>query len=89
MEFIYPENGSVLSVTRQMDGSRGGIVFRLAHKNPDAVIYWHLDQDYMGCTTLIHTMTLCPDAGRHVLTVTDQEGNSRSLDFTVQKGSSD
>lgn len=87
MEFIYPENGSVLSLKRQMDGSGGGIVFQLAHKNPDAVVYWHLDQDYIGSTSLIHSMCLSPEAGRHTLTVTDSEGESRSLSFTVLRDS--
>jgi len=84
MEFIYPQNGSSMSIPKQMDGSITGIVFSLAHSNPDAEVFWHLDTDYLGTTKYIHQMTLAPDKGHHNITVVDNDGNSLSIGFTIE-----
>lgn len=83
MEFVYPENGSLITIPRQLDGSLKGIVARVAHSDPDAVLYWHLDSEYLGCTRNIHQMTLLPQQGPHSLTVVDQSGNSISCKVDV------
>lgn len=78
MEFVYPENGSTLTIPRQLDGSLKGIVARVAHSDPDAVIYWHLDSEYLACTKGIHQIALLPTQGRHTLTAVDNAGCSIS-----------
>lgn len=83
MEFIYPENGAVIYIPRQLDGSIAGVTFNLAHRNPSSTIYWHLDNEYAGETTYIHQMTLKPSPGKHTVTVVDPEGNSLSVAFTI------
>lgn len=84
MEFIYPDDGSVLRIPRQLDGSIKGITFNLAHRNPDAQVHWHLDNSFTGTTKYIHRMTLTPEKGRHNVTVVDSEGNSLSIGFTIE-----
>ena len=84
MEFIYPENGAVISIPRQLDGSVKGVVFNLAHSNPDAEVFWHLDSSYAGSTRYIHQLTLNPPKGRHTLTVVDSDGLSLSIAFTIE-----
>ena len=84
MEFIYPEPGSVITIPRQLDGSVKGIVFNLAHSNPDTDVYWHLDDHYEGSTRYIHQMRLLPSGGRHTVTCVDSSGNSLSVSFTVE-----
>ena len=83
MEFLYPEPGSVLTLPRQMDGSPGGAVFQVIHRNPGATVYWHLDQSFLGETRLIHQMRLTPDPGKHTVTAVDGDGNTVSVAFTV------
>ena len=83
LEFLYPENGSILSLPRQLDGSTPGAVFQAVHRNPDATLYWHLDQDYLGETRFIHQMRLNPTAGRHTVTIVDGDGNTASVGFTI------
>ena len=85
MEFIYPEQGSVLTPTVQDDGTLGGIVFSLAHSNPSTEVYWHIDSDYIGSTRYIHQMSITPEAGSHSVTVVDADGNSLSLRFEVAR----
>lgn len=84
MEFIYPENGSVITIPRQMDGTMKGVTFNLAHSNPGETVYWHMDSSYIGETCDIHQMTVIPDKGKHTMTVVDREGASLSVSFTIK-----
>lgn len=86
MQFIYPENGSVVYVPRQLDGSRKGVVFHLAHSNPLAEVFWHLDNRYLGSTRNFHQMALDPPLGRHSITVVDAEGNTLSVGVDFRQG---
>ena len=83
MEFIYPESGAVIYIPRQLDGSIAGITFNLAHRTPSVNVFWHLDNEYVGQTQMIHQMTLKPSPGRHTVTAVDDSGNSISVGFTV------
>ena len=83
VEFIYPASGSTLYIPRQISGEREGIVFRAAHHQADATLWWHLDQVYVGETRFMHELRLLPETGKHTLTVVDSEGNTASVGFTV------
>ena len=83
VQFIYPQAGAVLSIPRQLSGEREGIVFRAAHHNENATLWWHLDNTYVGETTFRHELRLAPAPGQHTLTVVDDEGNSAFVRFTV------
>lgn len=83
MEFIYPENGAEIYIPRQLDGTIQGITFNLAHRNPAVTIFWHLDNEYVGQTKMIHQMTLTPSVGRHTVTAVDESGNTVSVGFTI------
>ena len=83
LEFLYPEPGSILTLPRQLDGSVPGAVFQAVHRDPAAVLYWHLDQEYLGETHLIHQMQLSPPPGKHTVTVVDGDGHTVSVGFTV------
>ena len=83
LEFLYPESGSVLTLPRQLDGSTPGAVFQAVHRDAGAVLYWHLDDAYLGETHLIHQMRLAPSPGKHTVTVVDGDGNAVSVGFTV------
>lgn len=79
MEFIYPEPGSVIYVPRQLDGSRKGVIFNLAHSMSESTVYWHIDNEYVGSTRYIHQLTVVPPEGKHTLTAVDSDGNSLSV----------
>lgn len=75
MEFIYPKDFRNLFIPKEMDGSRGEIVFEVAHRQPGMKLYWHLDDLYIGETTDSHKRGVCATEGDHVITVVDEEGN--------------
>ena len=83
IEFIYPQSGTTLYLPRQLSGQVEGAVFRVAHHRPDAMLWWHLDQTYVGETRFLHELRLAPPVGKHSLTVVDDKGNSLSIVFTV------
>ena len=83
MEFIYPESGAVIYIPRQLDGSIRGITFNLAHRDPAATVFWHLDNEYVGQTEMIHQLTLNPSPGKHTVTAVDESGNTVSAGFTI------
>ena len=83
MAFIYPASGSVLSLPRQLNGEVEGAVFRLAHRDSDATVWWHLDGSYIGETRFLHELRLTPSPGRHTLTAVDADGHSASVRFRV------
>ncbi len=83
LEFIYPEPGSTITLPRQLDGSPGSIVFNLAHRDPSVQVFWHLDNEYVGETRLIHQLSLSPPPGQHSMTAVDEQGNVTSVRFTV------
>lgn len=84
MGFIYPENGSTITIPRQLDGSIKGAAFNLAHSNPETEVFWHLDSEYLGSTKYIHQMNIIASQGEHTVTVVDTEGNSLSVRFFVK-----
>ena len=84
MAFIYPENGSVISLPRQLDGEPGEMVFNLAHHDRSATVYWHIDLDYIGETRFIHQLRFRPSPGKHTVTVVDGLGNTVSAGFSVR-----
>ena len=78
---IYPAPGMTIITTRALDGSRKGAVLKAAHSDPSAVLYWHMDGQYIGSTTLEHELLYAPSPGEHLLTVMDGEGFRRSVRF--------
>ncbi|HWB62942.1 MAG TPA: penicillin-binding protein 1C, partial [Chitinophagales bacterium] len=43
MEFIYPKKSTQLYIPVELDGKTGKAVFEVAHRSPDAILYWSLD----------------------------------------------
>lgn len=86
-EILFPEDGTSVYIPTELDGSFGALVAEAAHKNPDAVIYWDLDGEYLGSTKSYHQMKIQPLGaalrGRHELTLTDNRGNTRKRIFYV------
>jgi len=81
--FIYPSQGSTLQLPRQLSGKVEGAVFKAAHHNPATKIWWHLDGNYIGETSLIHEMKLAPEKGKHTLTIVDENGESAAVTFYI------
>ena len=83
MDLIYPKPDSKIFIPRELNGVSGKVVFELAHRNPGAIVYWHLDGEYVGSTKGTHNLPLNPRQGRHFLTVVDENGETINHSFDV------
>lgn len=84
MQFIYPPMNARIKLPKQLDGSKGFLTVELAHNNPNATVFWHLDETYQAQTQDFHKISLQPAAGKHSLTAVDGEGNTISTTFFVE-----
>jgi len=75
MEMIYPRENNQVFVPIQLDGSPGQVILEAAHSSPGAVIFWHLDEQYLGQTSGLHQMPVNPRPGNHRVTLIDNQGN--------------
>jgi penicillin-binding protein 1C len=83
MEFIYPKHSTQIYVPVELDGKTGKTIFEVAHRSSDALIYWHLDEEYLGSTKGIHQMAISPEPGKHIITLVDQQGERIELHFEI------
>lgn len=84
MQFIYPPIHARIKLPKQLDGSKGFLTVELAHSNPNAIIFWHLDDTYLTQTQVFHKVSMQPAPGKHSLTVVDGEGNTVSTTFFIE-----
>jgi penicillin-binding protein 1C len=74
MDLVYPREEIKVYIPVELSGNRGRVIFEAVHNNPDAVIYWHLDDQFIAATRNIHQVELLPSPGKHVLTLVDDAG---------------
>jgi penicillin-binding protein 1C len=83
MELIYPQNDIKIFVPKEMNGEKGKTIFSAAHRNNDAKIFWTLDNTFAGTTQHYHQLALSPSKGLHIITITDELGNSITRKFEI------
>lgn len=83
MEMIYPQRGTRVFIPRDFGGQKSKVVFELAHRDPSAQVFWHIDKFYIGTTQRIHQMEVDVSEGVHVLTLMDSSGNQLRQTFRV------
>lgn len=76
MEMIYPRENNQVLVPTQLDGQTGQVIFEVAHSSDDAIIYWHLDEEFLGQTSGVHQISANPSSGEHLLSLVDNQGNT-------------
>ncbi|MGD8547568.1 MAG: hypothetical protein PVJ10_06325, partial [Thiohalophilus sp.] len=83
IDLLYPTPGTVLYIPVDLGGRKSRVVFEAVHRDPDAVLYWHLDNQYLGMTSTFHQQGLDIAPGLHRLTLVDQEGHRLVRNFKV------
>jgi penicillin-binding protein 1C len=83
MDMIYPKNNTKVFIPRELDGSHGSSVFQLAHRDPSATVFWHLDGTFIGTTKSKHHLPMRPSPGKHTLTIVDEDGEELVRDFEI------
>lgn len=75
MEFIYPKENNAIFLPKDFDGQTNQLILRVAHSKPETLVFWYLDDTYLGSTKDIHEFAMQPKHGKHVITVVDTFGN--------------
>ncbi len=83
MEIVYPADVYKIFIPRELDGSKGKFVLEVAHRNPRATLFWHLDDEFIAETHYFHQLAISPEPGWHKITIVDNEGNSLVKKFQV------
>ena len=83
VEIIYPQPDAKIYVPLEINGERGRTVFTAAHRRAGAKIFWSIDDEFVGSTQNFHQLGLNPSAGKHILTLVDENGISVSREFEI------
>ena len=86
VDLLYPDNGTRVYIPVELGGRKGRAVFAAAHRDQDATLHWHLDDRYVGSTSVFHEKALDVAEGLHVVTVVDEMGNRARRGFEVLAG---
>jgi len=82
IDIIYPQPNAQLFVPLEMDGQLGRIICKATHRKASARLFWHLNNTYLGETQYHHQMEIMPPKGKHILHITDENGNAIKRSFT-------
>lgn len=83
LEMIYPKQNAAVYIPIEIDGNRGKVIFNAAHRNQNATVYWHIDDEFIGSTKGQHQLAINAKPGKHVLTLVDENGERLVQVFTV------
>lgn len=83
MSFIYPTDFSKVKIPLTLNGERGEVILKLAHRIPSTRVFWYLDGAFIEETQNYHELGVAPSIGPHQLTVVDEQGEHLTLRLEV------
>ncbi|MBQ3709338.1 MAG: penicillin-binding protein 1C [Bacteroidales bacterium] len=83
MAFVYPKSDARVTIPIGIKGDRQQVVFEIAHRNPGKIIYWTLNDTYLGQTRWVHQMPIDVEKGSYVLRCVDEDGVELSRKIVV------
>ena len=85
MQLIYPKTVTKIYMPIELNGKVSSTIFRVAHRQPETAVFWHLDNEFVGTTKTFHQMALNPSVGKHKLTLVDENGNRLEQAFEIMQ----
>ena len=83
IDILEPDNNSAIYIPKGVDEEQGMIIFEAVHRNANAVLFWHIDNEYITQTRGTHKIEVSPSVGNHILTVEDEDGNMVKRKFRI------
>ncbi len=80
---IYPKNGVKIFIPNDFGSVRQKIVCKAVDQNPEATVYWHLDNEFVQMTRIKHQIEIFAKPGIHRLTLVDDAGHRIVCRFEV------
>ena len=84
IQILLPENGSMVVLPRDIDGSVQKLAIQASHRRSAAPIRCFLDQEDLGVSERFRTFLVRPDPGPHVVLCQDEEGSRSTARFHVR-----
>lgn len=75
LSIVYPQDNTQVFLPRELDGKLGQVVFRAIPQRAETLLYWHLDNQFLGTTQTFHQQAVQPAVGKHHLVIVDESGN--------------
>ncbi|MEJ5165784.1 MAG: penicillin-binding protein 1C [Thermoanaerobaculia bacterium] len=85
IKIIYPEEGTIIKIPREFDGSFQKIVLKVGSLSREKELQWLLDNNPIAKTRGSAELSIEIEEGNHFFQVLDEEGNSASVKFKVIK----
>ncbi|MCU0383942.1 MAG: penicillin-binding protein 1C [Cyclobacteriaceae bacterium] len=86
IDMVYPKNKTKVFLPRDLTGKLSELIMEAAHLKEDAIVYWHIDGDYLGKTQTTHKMPIQPVPGKHKLSLIDELGQNLEVEFEISRG---
>ena len=83
LDILEPDNNSAIYIPKGVDEEQGMLIFEAVHRNANAVLFWHIDNEYITQTRGAHKIEVSPSVGSHILTVEDEDGNMVKRQFRI------
>lgn len=84
LDILYPLHNSIIQIPKLLSGEKSKVICEAVHRRPESELFWYVDNQFITTTTDIHQIEIQPEAGTHILTVTDEVGYSVRRKFTVK-----
>lgn len=85
IDFIYPEEGSVILIPRGINGEYEKVTFKIAHSHAESQLFWYLNDSYLGSTVEQHQWVISLESGWYRLHVVDGEGHHQEVNFYIDR----
>lgn len=83
IKIVYPHHNSKIYIPTELQGTKSKTVFEAFHTDPNATLFWYIDNEFIRATTEKHKIAINPEYGKHVLHIADQEGNYKKRVFEI------
>ena len=83
LHIAYPKPKQKIFLPADLNEEQRRVVFEAVHQEVDGILFWHLDELYIGQTNQIHQVSFQPSIGKHVLTITTEQGEKKSVQFEI------
>ncbi|MFK8059660.1 MAG: penicillin-binding protein 1C [Polaribacter sp.] len=84
MKFIYPSEKSTVFLPKDFDGKKNEIILKVAHSNSEAILYWYVNNMFLGTTKEINEFAVDLKTGDYKISVTDSFGNEINQHIKIE-----
>ena len=82
LDFVYPKHQSIIYTTKSFGGKQQPFVAKAA--NSFGVVFWYLNDMYLGNTQNFHEMSVFAPKGEHILRIINEKGDERVIEISVK-----